>query len=96
MLWANRNGVYYVLDRANGRFLTGKPFTKAASRTPGSPALPSVGFIVASGLTLSLPAAPQDASIWGHSSPGWVSCPVPGSQATAYGVGGPEIELTMS
>ena len=28
MLWANRNGVYYVLDRANGRFLTGKPFTK--------------------------------------------------------------------
>jgi alcohol dehydrogenase (cytochrome c) len=26
MLWANRNGFYYVLDRATGRFLTGDPF----------------------------------------------------------------------
>ena len=26
MLWANRNGFYYVLDRATGRFLTGLPF----------------------------------------------------------------------
>ncbi len=26
MLWANRNGFYYVLDRTNGQFLTGKPF----------------------------------------------------------------------
>ena len=26
MLWANRNGFYYVLDRATGRFLTGRPF----------------------------------------------------------------------
>ena len=26
MLWANRNGFYYVLDRATGRFLTGAPF----------------------------------------------------------------------
>ena len=26
MLWANRNGFYYVLDRATGRFLTGQPF----------------------------------------------------------------------
>ena len=25
MLWANRNGFYYVLDRATGRFLTGLP-----------------------------------------------------------------------
>jgi alcohol dehydrogenase (cytochrome c) len=28
MLWANRNGMFYVLDRTNGRFLLGKPFTK--------------------------------------------------------------------
>jgi alcohol dehydrogenase (cytochrome c) len=27
MLWANRNGFYYVLDRATGQFLTGKPFS---------------------------------------------------------------------
>jgi alcohol dehydrogenase (cytochrome c) len=28
MLWANRNGFFYVLDRASGRFLMGKPFVK--------------------------------------------------------------------
>jgi alcohol dehydrogenase (cytochrome c) len=28
MLWANRNGMFYVLDRTNGRFLLGKPFVK--------------------------------------------------------------------
>jgi len=28
MMWANRNGLYYVLDRTNGKFLAGKPFTK--------------------------------------------------------------------
>jgi alcohol dehydrogenase (cytochrome c) len=28
MLWANRNGFWYVLDRTNGRFLQGKPFTR--------------------------------------------------------------------
>jgi alcohol dehydrogenase (cytochrome c) len=28
MLWANRNGMMYVLDRANGQFLLGKPFVK--------------------------------------------------------------------
>ncbi len=28
MLWANRNGMFYVLDRTDGKFLLGKPFTK--------------------------------------------------------------------
>ncbi len=28
MLWANRNGVFYVLDRTNGQFLLGKSFVK--------------------------------------------------------------------
>jgi alcohol dehydrogenase (cytochrome c) len=28
MVWANRNGNFYVLDRATGKFLTGKPFVK--------------------------------------------------------------------
>jgi alcohol dehydrogenase (cytochrome c) len=28
MMWANRNGIFYVLDRTNGQFLLGKPFTK--------------------------------------------------------------------
>lgn len=28
MLWANRNGMWYVLDRTNGQFLSGRPFTK--------------------------------------------------------------------
>lgn len=28
LLWANRNGVFYVLDRTTGEFLSGKSFTK--------------------------------------------------------------------
>ena len=28
MLWANRNGYFYVLDRVTGKFLLGKPFVK--------------------------------------------------------------------
>jgi alcohol dehydrogenase (cytochrome c) len=28
MLWANRNGYFYALDRETGRFLLGKPFVK--------------------------------------------------------------------
>ena len=28
MLWANRNGVFYALDRATGQFLLGKPFAE--------------------------------------------------------------------
>jgi alcohol dehydrogenase (cytochrome c) len=28
ILWANRNGVWYVIDRTTGEFLSGKPFTK--------------------------------------------------------------------
>jgi len=28
MLWANRNGFFYVLDRVTGEFLLGKPFAK--------------------------------------------------------------------
>jgi alcohol dehydrogenase (cytochrome c) len=30
MLWANRNGFFYVLDRETGRFLLGKPFVKVS------------------------------------------------------------------
>ena len=28
MMWANRNGLFYVIDRASGEFLMGKPFVK--------------------------------------------------------------------
>src|SRR4029450_5082922 len=28
MLWGNRNGFFYVLDRVTGQFLLGRPFTK--------------------------------------------------------------------
>ena len=28
LLWADRNGFFYVLDRTNGKFLLGKPFVK--------------------------------------------------------------------
>jgi alcohol dehydrogenase (cytochrome c) len=39
MLWGNRNGFFYVLDRATGGFLLGRPFTKvnwASGLTPTS------------------------------------------------------------
>ena len=28
MMWANRNGLFYVIDRTSGQFLMGKPFVK--------------------------------------------------------------------
>src|SRR4029077_6549658 len=28
LLWANRNGYFYVLDRATGKFLAGSPFAR--------------------------------------------------------------------
>ena len=56
MLWANRNGFYYVLDRATGRFLTGQPFVRVnwaeglddsgrpveTPQPPGEPTYPGV------------------------------------------------------
>jgi alcohol dehydrogenase (cytochrome c) len=33
MLWANRNGFYYVLDRSSGEYLQGKPFSKVTWTT---------------------------------------------------------------
>jgi alcohol dehydrogenase (cytochrome c) len=33
MLWANRNGFWYVLDRTTGEFLSGKPFVKVTWTT---------------------------------------------------------------
>jgi len=33
MYWANRNGFFYVLDRATGEFLSGKPFVKVTWAT---------------------------------------------------------------
>ena len=56
MLWANRNGFYYVLDRATGRFLTGQPFVTVnwaeglddngrpieTPQPPGAPTYPGV------------------------------------------------------
>jgi alcohol dehydrogenase (cytochrome c) len=52
MLWANRNGLYYVLDRVTGKFLLGKPFVKVnwmngfdangrPNHTPQPPGMPT-------------------------------------------------------
>lgn len=54
MLWANRNGFFYVLDRVTGKFLQGQPFAKVSwasgldpngrplqtPATPGAPVWP--------------------------------------------------------
>ena len=56
MLWANRNGFYYILDRATGRFLSGRPFVRVnwanrlddsgrpieTPQPPGAPTYPGV------------------------------------------------------
>ena len=56
MLWANRNGFYYILDRATGRFLSGVPFVRVnwadqlddsgrpieTPQPPGAPTFPGV------------------------------------------------------
>ncbi len=56
MLWANRNGNFYVLDRATGKFMLGKPFVKVnwmsgfdangkpiqTPQPPGMPTFPAV------------------------------------------------------
>ena len=33
MMWGNRNGFFYVLDRTNGQYLLGKPFAKVTWTT---------------------------------------------------------------
>jgi alcohol dehydrogenase (cytochrome c) len=51
MLWANRNGFFYVIDRTTGQFLSGKPFVRVTwaegfdekgrpNRVPGQEATP--------------------------------------------------------
>lgn len=56
MLWGNRNGFFYVLDRTNGKFLTGAPFVKVnwasgldakgrpipTPQPPGKPTFPGI------------------------------------------------------
>lgn len=56
MLWANRNGFYYVLNRETGRFLSGRPFVKVnwaeglddsgrpveTPQPPGAPTYPGI------------------------------------------------------
>ena len=56
MVWGNRNGFYYILDRATGRFLTGRPFVTVnwaeslddsgrpveTPQPPGEPTFPGV------------------------------------------------------
>jgi alcohol dehydrogenase (cytochrome c) len=56
MLWGNRNGFFYVLDRTNGKFLSGHPFVKVnwasgidangrpitTPQPPGEPTFPGI------------------------------------------------------
>ena len=56
LLWGNRNGFFYVLDRATGKFLAGRPFVKVnwasgldangrpvlTPQPPGSPTFPGI------------------------------------------------------
>jgi alcohol dehydrogenase (cytochrome c) len=48
MLWANRNGMFYVLDRISGEFMKGQPFVKTNWATGFDPAgrpIPAKGIV---------------------------------------------------
>lgn len=56
--WANRNGFYYVLDRRNGRFISGVPFVRqtwAQGLEPSGRPIPAAGAQLSVGGTLTQP-----------------------------------------
>ena len=61
MLWANRNGFYYTLDRATGEFLVGRPFARMTWASgldeDGRPIRVPGLFPSAEGVVVSPPAA---------------------------------------
>ena len=46
MLWANRNGYFYVLDREDGEFLAGTPFVRWAAEAGAGRAEQGMGMLV--------------------------------------------------
>jgi alcohol dehydrogenase (cytochrome c) len=58
MLWANRNGMFYVLDRISGEFMKGQPFVKTNWATGFDPAgrpIPAKGIVPTKEGTLVYP-----------------------------------------
>ena len=58
MLWANRNGMFYVLDRISGEFMKGQPFVKTNWATGFDPAgrpIPAKGIVPSKEGTLVYP-----------------------------------------
>jgi len=58
MLWANRNGMYYVLDRISGEFMKGQPFVKtnwATGFDPKGRPIPAPGIVPTKEGTLVYP-----------------------------------------
>jgi alcohol dehydrogenase (cytochrome c) len=58
MLWANRNGMFYVLDRISGEFMKGQPFVKTNWATGFDPAgrpIPAPGIVPSKEGTLVYP-----------------------------------------
>jgi alcohol dehydrogenase (cytochrome c) len=58
MLWANRNGMFYVLDRISGEFMKGQPFVKTNWATGFDPAgrpIPTPGIVPTKEGTLVYP-----------------------------------------
>jgi alcohol dehydrogenase (cytochrome c) len=58
MLWANRNGMYYVIDRITGEFMKGQPFVKtnwATGFDPKGRPIPAPGIVPTKEGTLVYP-----------------------------------------
>jgi alcohol dehydrogenase (cytochrome c) len=58
MLWANRNGMFYVIDRISGEFMKGQPFVKtnwASGFDPKGRPIPAAGIVPTKEGTLVYP-----------------------------------------
>jgi alcohol dehydrogenase (cytochrome c) len=58
MLWANRNGMFYVIDRISGEFMKGQPFVKtnwASGFDPAGKPIPAPGIVPTKEGTLVYP-----------------------------------------
>jgi alcohol dehydrogenase (cytochrome c) len=58
MLWANRNGMFYVIDRISGEFMKGQPFVKtnwASGFDPAGRPIPAKGIVPTKEGTLVYP-----------------------------------------
>jgi alcohol dehydrogenase (cytochrome c) len=102
MLWANRNGNFYVLDRATGKFMLGKPYTRVnwmsgfdangrPIQTPQPPGMPTYPAVQGGSNWYSPSYSPRTklfyVSTWQDNGQLFDGTPVPYEQGRGFGGG---------